>query len=400
MIRTSVLVMMASGLNSLLGFFFWIVAAQKFTDNEVGLAGAAVPAFSLAALITSAGAIPTLLVLVARKEFPKPLAIKSSAFLGLITGVVAWIILQVSSGDVAELRSDNAMLWLVIIGAALTAFTGCVDSIFISSRRPGLMVIRNFIMAAGKLVALMLVRDGDARTIVTTWVIFLGFSALMGIYAVSLLDDGRNLPADIRNIWFANHLGAIGGQIPTFILPLVVASQLGASVNAKFYMAWLIAGAFFLISPAVATSLISEVSRDAEHTKNHVLHATRLAFGLVIPTTVVVAIFAEPILGVFGPQYRDAKMILIILLISAYPDTVTNLAIGVLRATNRASQAAWLNITMAGIAITMAISTAQFGVKWVAGSWLVAQSFGTLIVAIAVLKNRNTTQNSTVSNFN
>jgi O-antigen/teichoic acid export membrane protein len=84
------------------------------------------------------------------------------------------------------------------------------------------------------------------------------------------------------------------------------------------------------------------------------------------------------LLRLFGPAYAEhGRWLLILLTLSAIPDSVTNIAVAVLRSRGRLGAAVWLNATMLTVCLTLSwILLPAMGIVAVGVAWLIAQSCG------------------------
>jgi O-antigen/teichoic acid export membrane protein len=191
-----------------------------------------------------------------------------------------------------------------------------------------------------------------------------------------------------------NHVITVGGLAPTYLLPLFVTARLSATENAYFYITWRLAGLFFMVSPSVATSLVAEGS----HARRDLLRAARssilLIASLLGPATLLFLGGGRYIMAVFGPGYaRHAQVLLLLLVLSAVPDAITNVYVALLRVTQRLRQAALLNPGMAALTLGLAwVLLPQLGIAGAGLAWLCARVAGSIAVAlhIMVVRRRST----------
>lgn len=112
------------------------------------------------------------------------------------------------------------------------------------------------------------------------------------------------------------------------ILPVLVVLRLGVTLNAYFYITWMMGAAFFMVSPSVAQAVFAEGVRARSDLRIVVLKALRVIAVLLAPAMVVMIVGGRFILGLFGASYAAAGYgLLILLAISALPDAVSNVAV-------------------------------------------------------------------------
>ena len=167
-----------------------------------------------------------------------------------------------------------------------------------------------------------------------------------------------------------HHITSVGGAATPLILPIVVVLRLGVTLNAYFYITWLIGGVFFMVSPSISNAVFAEIIRSKSNPRIVVMKAFRVTSLVLIPAMLIMIAGGKLILGIFGAPYASAGYgLLVILAISAVPDAVSNIAVAVFRVTNRIKYAATLNI---GILLTTIV-----------GSWFLMPSFGIVGVGLA-----------------
>jgi O-antigen/teichoic acid export membrane protein len=285
-------------------------------------------------------------------------------------------------------------MWFVV-GAVSWTGASLLDYVFIAQRRSGLMLCRNAMAAVSKLLTLVVIALLDpnvgAVAIVGTW----AASGLAGVAAGLLLCHRRLVRLGrirLRETWaelrvlllptVGHHLISVGGLVPTYLLPVVVTVQLGARANAYFYITWMVGGAIFMISPAVASAIFAEGSHDPTWLQRPSRHALRAVLTLLVPAIAVIAAGGRLVLHAFGAGYAAAGYtLLLVLLASALPDAVTNVAVATLRIRDALRAATVLNGSMATIAVLGAwLLTPGLGIIGAGWAWLGAQTIGALVV--------------------
>ena len=136
---------------------------------------------------------------------------------------------------------------------------------------------------------------------------------------------------------------------------------------------------FFTVSAASSASLFAEGSHEPGESALQLRRALVLIGTILTPVALVMVVMGRFVLGLFGDTYADAGYALLILLvISAVPDAVTNVWVARWRVLGWISQTAVANVGMAIIALaytwwkvpTMGIEAAGWG-------WIISQTIGT-----------------------
>jgi O-antigen/teichoic acid export membrane protein len=175
-----------------------------------------------------------------------------------------------------------------------------------------------------------------------------------------------------------HHLINLGAQLPAFLLPLVVVVRDSTTANAYFSITWMVGSLFFTISPAVSSSLFAEGSHDAASLPRLAMRSYRFIAMLLVGPMVGLALVGPWVLGLFGADYADAGYgLLLVLIVSAVPDALTNVYVSALRVRHELGRAALLNLSMAAVALGWAWWRVPIdGIVAAGWGWLLGQSLG------------------------
>jgi O-antigen/teichoic acid export membrane protein len=188
------------------------------------------------------------------------------------------------------------------------------------------------------------------------------------------------LTAAYRRRLLGQHLTSLGGAMTPLLMPVLVVLRLGVTMNAYFYITWMMGAIFFTVSPSVATALFAEGVRARSDLRRVVPKALRVICVILAPAIVVMIAGGRFVLGLFGTSYAAAGYgLLVLLAISALPDAVSNVAVAVLRVTHRLGYSAALNIGIFVIGMTCAwVLMPMMGILGVGVAWLGVQVLGAI----------------------
>jgi O-antigen/teichoic acid export membrane protein len=180
-----------------------------------------------------------------------------------------------------------------------------------------------------------------------------------------------------------HHVAQVAATFPAMVLPMVVALRLGTAEAAYFNTAWMLGGACFMISPAIAAALLADAGHEPGRIDQRLRLAARLVLVLLAASGLGLIALGPAVLGLFGPAYRSGYGLLLLLVASTAPDAVTNLAVTVWRAADRLRVTTALNVTIAAVALAATwMLCPVLGIAGAGWAWLAAQSAGTVLVAI------------------
>jgi O-antigen/teichoic acid export membrane protein len=382
----------SSALAAVLGYGFWFLLARTTDQSVVGEASAVVAAASLVSVAVVAGLVPSIGVGLAREPHHPALLSSALALAATTTSALALLVL-LGSSFLAALSPlhDNPTTSLAFVSAAAALALGfTLDAAHTAKRRVHYVLIRNAATASIRIAVLpvlLLVSDLSTSTTLALWSAAL-WAGLVPSFAASrhnLRDRPSSTAAGQLLASFGwNHLGAVAGQAPTLLLPVLVTASLGAETNAWFYMGWQLAAGCHMVSAAVAPVLLSE------HARGHdgaVRKAARLALALGTAAALATLALGPFVIKTLGPAYASSLGVLLVMVLAAAPDAVTGLAVARWRAEHRERLAACLNLAMAATTVSLALlALPTLGAIGAAWAFLAAQTAGALFVLLA---NRN-----------
>ena len=174
------------------------------------------------------------------------------------------------------------------------------------------------------------------------------------------------------------HMTSVGGSLTPLLLPTLVVVRLGATSNAYFYITWMVGGAFFMVSPSVASSLFAEGMRVGSDLRDVTARAMKVIVMLLLPAMAAMVLGGRFVLGLFGASYATAGYgLLVLLAASALPDAVSNVAVAICRVTNHLGYSTVLNLGILVVTLAAAwVLMPSLGIAGAGAAWLGAQLIG------------------------
>ena len=354
-----------NGVNAVLGFVFWWVAARQFLPEAVGLASAAISVMMLLGTLSILG-LGTLLLGELPHHPGKEASLISAALIlvgavGACSGTLFAIISPFLSANFEALRANIWDIALFATGVSLTAITLVLDQALIGLLRGPLQFWRNMLFAVTKLVALLAVAFWLSHTMgLTIYATWAGGNtcSLVALAAFVMLKgkgSGRSygphwaLLGKLKVAALQHHLLNLLLQAPPLILPVLVTAMLSARMNAWFYISWTMAAFVFFIPTALGTVLYA-VGSAQPHVLAHKARMT-VSLGIVVCLGVYAVLLpaAPQILALFGHAYEEqASGSLRILALATFPLIIKNHYITIHRIHGRIAHLL-LPITTAGL---------------------------------------------------
>jgi O-antigen/teichoic acid export membrane protein len=352
-----------TGMTSIFGFVFTILAARMFSANAVGWGNAAINAMQLFGTIGMFG-LGTMLIgeLPKRKGdrgglFAASLATSGigSVILGLIFAIVVGMFFNQSLPGVGGSLGE---VLLFVVGTALSGATFVFDEGTIGMLRGGVQLWRNMSLSGIKLIALpvtaVLLHDKYGVGLSLAYVIGI-FGSLVPA-SIMLVRGGsrlyhrpdwqslrRLLPVAINHNWLN-----LAMATPSRIIPIVVVVSVGSDKGAVFYIAWMITSLLFMVPVHLGTVLFALASASPQLVAEKLRFVLRVSLMIGLPVMAVLAIGAHFMLHIYdSPKnhfiYSHLGTVPLWLLVIGYiPQMPRAQFIAVSRATNRVGQAAGL----------------------------------------------------------
>jgi O-antigen/teichoic acid export membrane protein len=382
--------MVGTGLTSVLGFVFWVLAAHLYPARLVGLSSAVIAAMGAISGFCTLGLDAVLVrYLPTAGRWARPLVVRSYSVTiaaSLLAGAVAAATSSVWSPRLRFLgQSPEWLVGFALATAVWTVFT-LEDSVLTGVRSPQWIPLENSLYSLVKLILLFVLAGALPRA-----GMFLAWTApaALTLAGFTVLIFGKLIPRQasarpaasldrrvLTRVAAGNYAGMVCLIAGTALLPVIVANETNLALTAYFYVPWTIITVLRLIAANVMISLTVEGALDepglGRLTRRAFLHTMRI----VLPLIVVCLVAAPWILRLFGAGYADAGSgLLRLLALGSIPNVIVALGIGVARVRHEARvvfaiQAAE-GILMVALSFALLPSA---GIEGVGIAWLVSQA--------------------------
>jgi O-antigen/teichoic acid export membrane protein len=392
--RSSFALMLTTGLNGILGFAYWVLAARLYPAKAVGIGAGAISAMTLVSSLGWVGLQFVLLRYVPVAGRAQARLVRLCYTAAIAIALVATAIFLAGFARLAGLGIlTESPLTVVLFGASIVFWVmfSLQDPVLIGLRRAGWVPVENATFGAIKAVLLVaLAASASAWAILGAWV--LGLVGLVVVINVALfgrlLSKERTVPSRLPSqrqlVRFAtgHHFVAVTAAIPDSLVSLLILAFMPGAANAYYYSAWAVSFSFRLLAVNMSSALIVEGALAESKVRSLVRQVSRMALVVMIPLVVVVVAGADPIMAAFGPKYTQAANLLRLFALSLIPFTILNFVIAVERIQERVGRA--LLIAGASTAVTIGLdlwlipSAGLSGAGW---GWLIGQTLGAVIAA-------------------
>jgi len=385
-----------TAVTSLLGFFFWTVAARFYAEADVGFASAIISIISFIALLSLVGLNFSLVRFLPQVEKAQEFINSCFTLSGLISLVIAVIFLaglNFWSPALAFIRANVVFSLAFIVFAIVGTLSFLVEYVFIAQRKAKFLLFMAIVSVIKIPLLILFVGFFHSFGIVSSCAIAVAIAVAISLFLFlpKIQNPYKPVPtlnlSLIKDMWQysgGNYLASLLTAAPTLVLPLMVVNLLGAESNAYFYIAWMIASLLFAIPLAVSYSLFAEGSHFEDKLGENTMKSFKLTFLLLVPAVILLILVGKWLLLAFGQSYSaNALKLLWILSISSLPVGINYLYTSILRVTNRINElmAIWGFIAVAVLLASYLImpSTGIIGIGY---AWLGSHTAVTIYILI------------------
>jgi O-antigen/teichoic acid export membrane protein len=372
---------------SVLGFFYWFVAARMASASAVGVASAIQSSAQFLAIFCVLG-LSTLMIseLALDRSRARSLiltAAVSAAGFAVVVAVAGGLVLGVYSPTLREGLSIPVGLTVFALLSAFTTTLIILDDSCVGLFRADLQFRRNAVFAVGKLMVLPLMivlwPSHAGTELVVAWTVGLVISLVTVGIAIANLTRGEPTRLvfgqliEKRRLMAGHHSLNISIQSPRLLIPVVVVTVIGAKENAAYTAAMLVVAFVNIIPQHLSTVLFALTPGDEVSLHREVKKTMRICLILALLSAPFFAIFGHLILSVFGPAYVVASGALAVLGLTTYPMAIKAHYVAISRSRGRMQQAASRSMIGAILEVGLAALGARlYGVTGVALGFLLA----------------------------
>jgi O-antigen/teichoic acid export membrane protein len=378
------------------GFVFWVVAARLFHPDVVGLATTVITAAGLISFAGQCGFNTTFVAVLPTATEPNSIMNTGVLITFCVAGAIAAgyaVVVPVFAPKLVFLRSDAWYFLSFVLFTGFIAVNSVTDSVFIAFRNAKYnLLIDGVIQGVAKLLFLVAVISLGAIGIFVSYgagafiavAVSLGLMARLFRYRPRVRLTLRPM-AGVLRYSAVNYVANIFSFVPTFLVPLLILSGLGAASVGFFYVSLQVVTMLYGAEGALCLSLFAEGSqRDADVRRLAVRTGVTL-LGVVLPGIAVVAGGSAVILGVFGPIYRQrATALLVVLAIGALPVALNLWTIYLLRLRRQLGALIMTSaIYAAGVCVPAALWRHR-PLVWVGVAWFIGNALSGLAGVVAL----------------
>ncbi|SDM68043.1 lipopolysaccharide biosynthesis protein [Nonomuraea jiangxiensis] len=354
-------------ITGVLGMGYWLLAAHYYTPEEFGRGQAVITAMRLFASLTALGFVGALARYLPVAGRRTPELILRGYGLAAATGGVAAIgfllTLPLWGETYSVLAGFGPGLFFLASVVVWAVFT-LQDVVLTGLRRATFVPLNNLIFGVVKMGLLVALAGAlPEGGIFVSWVI----PTALALIPVNWLIFGVVVPRHVREADGAAQpprLREVGrflaGDFPgtlsilaiVYLVPVVIATQVGEATFGRFSMAFTLASMIELLAMNMAVSLTVEGSLDRAKLATNARNALRRAFLIVIPIITVAIVGGPLILTVFGSEFADeGSTLLRLMALAVLPRVLIEVYLSALRAQSRPRALATVQVGLAALVL-------------------------------------------------
>jgi O-antigen/teichoic acid export membrane protein len=395
--RTAYFLIISSGIMSVLGFPFWIIAARRYSTETIGISSTIISAMMLVSTISQLGLgqIITRYLPAAGIQTRRLIVGSYAAAAGasVLAAVIAAVTAVVWAPPIAFLGHDARWFALFVISVFAWTIFGLQDEVLVGLGQARWMPLENAVFALSKLVLVAAFAGIYPRAgVVVAWIlpgILLVFPVNFAILASFVPRQLERHPGaarwratDIRRVLAGNYLGTLVSSFGTLFLPILVTKELGVGETAFFFLPWTIALALCLVASGITTSLLVEVASAEASMRERTRQALGAILRVLVPVVALLVLLAPYVLRLLGSSYADRGTLLLrLLVLGTIPNAVAAVGLTITRIHHDGRLLARVQVVVAVVSITLsAVLLPVVGIEGAGVAWLVSQ-----LLAVALL---------------
>lgn len=315
--QNSMYLLMNNIFSSFLGFFFWLIAARFYPADDVGIAVILITASGLVSTIARFGLDMSIVKYYSESSDKKRILNTFITTITVTTTLVAIVValfLDTFSDKLDQFQTSLPFVLLFIAISVLFNIYTVFSSVFISARKTVYYFWINSILSLSKIFLSVILTGLSSIGIFFAW----GLSYLLGcclsVVGLKRLVPGIRLRPEIdiplikqtANFSFANFLVNIIGNLPPYILPLLIVRFFSSADVAYYYVSFSIVSFLWAIPATTSLSLFAEVSHEKTGAMRKYVSESKRTALIILPLMVALVLFGNEILLIYGKGYSTA----------------------------------------------------------------------------------------------
>ena len=395
LLRNSFFLLMGAWANAGLGFVFWLLAANLYLPEDIGLATSIISSIALIILISRFGLDNSIIRFYPTRD--KASLFGTSIVITTASSVILAVIFILGIGFFAPSLSSITsplVFLLFLIFTVLHSIFWQASTAFLAARKAN-YYFYGFLINDSKIILLLPLITLGAIGIFSAFGLALVLSTIASIFFLAKVGIKVKLTVDkkfLRDSFVfssSNYINQLLIWAPTLLLPIISLNSLGAADAAFYYIAYAIAAALYMIPTAISTSLFVEGSHGRE-LRLMISKSVKTTMLVLVPFAILLFLFGNIILGVIGPEYSSNGFDLLrVMLLAAFFVAIVQIGMSVMKVRNANSHliiiSAWV---FASLIISSLILVGTMGLIGLGYSWLISYGSGSALLLVLLMRER------------
>ena len=314
--RNSIYLLLNMVVMTATGFFFVLIVTKLYSQQDFGYATALIGTLALAAGISNLGMNRTIIRFLGLSQ-TKLRDIATMLALVSCGSLVVAVIMSLFFKSFGIKETSTVLIVMFIASVIFMSVKVLLENVFIATLDSIGVLIENTVFSIVRLVIPFLAVGFGYLGIFSAQLIAAIVAVTISIYLLkkrSLLKL-RMKPSKVsmRGKWrfaFGSYTTDLVGGLPASVLPILVVAKLGPVAGSLWYVSMQMINFLLAVSSSINQAMFAEMANSKNGIKRFVIKATIVMYGLAIPLTASIYIFAPQLLRLFNGSYESATNLL------------------------------------------------------------------------------------------
>lgn len=373
------------------GLLFWILAANLYSNEDVGVASAILSSISMITLLSKFGFDQSII-----RYFPhrnKSHILSTSVIITSIIAIALSVTLIVL-GDIISpamsLLKDYAIQYIII--STLSAITPILGYAFVAMRMGRMYFIQGLFQNLRLIFLFLFVFIGSMGIISSigiSLVLTVAFSII--VLYIQGIKPSKLSRVFLRESWsfsMKNYLSGVLLAVPSLTIPLMVLNSLGSEQTAYYYLSFSIASVLFIVPNAINISLFVEGSH-GESLRKCTLKSAVALFAVLLPGVLFIGLFGGNILSIIGSEYSEGLELLNLLAVSSFFVAICQVYISIKKVQKDMNIVILLSSLIFALllGISYLLIKCNFGIASIGYAWILGYGLSATAIVVIALKD-------------
>ncbi len=400
--KNSFYLILSNIVSGLLGFIFLMIATRLYSPYDIGIYSTLISAMGLISLFAIWGGFYAFII-----RFIPPHTSKEQndiIFASFIFHIIIVIFLSLIFIFFVNFFAPKLnFLHTIFYGGIFVMFSifftisSLFNSVFVSYRKTKIVIVKNVIENSSKIILLPFFTTFlcfgifYSSGIGVLAAVFVSFFLLSKIKKINYFDisifSGYNIIRKNFGYIFASYISIVAASAFGLLVPLLIINLLSAESTAYFFITWSIFSIFLMLITSITTSFFVEGSYNEKDIKKNRNKGLKFALIICIFCVLLIFLFGNFILALFGKEYLNSLNLLYVFGISIYLFAANKIYATILTIRKKMYEIVAFNFLITGCTIGFSVLFLPlYGLIGIGYGWIIGQFIG--IVWIVIRRDR------------